>query len=110
MKKTWICVLGAMAAAGAAALLLGRKRDEEEPHGSGETHPAPPTAEEDTVAFPLKNKYADYSRGESDPIYRFELETPQGVREAVVSAEQYESCYIGDEVLCRETGRTLEVI
>ena len=69
-----------------------------------------PVDADKTIAFPLKNKYADYSRGENEPIYRFELDTPNGVKELTVSAEQYETYYIGDEIICRERGRELEIV
>ncbi len=106
MKKGTILALLATVAAGtAAAVLLGRQ----EPADAAPDESAPMDADQ-TVAFPLKNKYADYSGGESHPSYRFELETPNGVKEIAVSAEQYETYYIGDEVVCRERGRELEIV
>lgn len=111
MKKGTILGLAALAAAGAAAaVLLGRKDEAETPQGAGEPERTAPVDADKTVAFPLKNKYADYSHGESDPIYRFELETPNGVKEIVVNAEQYETYYIGDEVVCMEKGRDFEIV
>lgn len=110
MKKGTILGLAALAAAGAAAAVLLGKQDEAE---AAQTASAPETAPVDpdkTVAFPLKNKYADYSRGENDPVYRFELDTPNGVKEVVVNAEQYETYYIGDEVVCLETGRGYQIV
>ena len=111
MKKGTILGLAALAAAGAAAVvLLGRKDEAEMSQGAGAPERTAPVDADKTVAFPLKNKYADYSRGESDPIYRFELETPNGVKEIVVNAEQYETYYIGDEVVCVEKGRDFEIV
>lgn len=109
MNKKVLLGLGAALAAGAALVLLEKLSD---PAGAEEPQPEaePPFDPDATVAFPLKNKYADFSRGEQDPIYRFELETPNGVREVVVTEEQYNTCYIGDEVLCVETGAGYEVV
>ena len=110
MKKA-ILGLAALAAAGAAAaVLLGKKNEAETPQTAPAPERAVPVDPDKTVAFPLKNKYADYSRGENDPIYRFELDTPNGVKEVVVNAEQYEAYYIGDEIVCMEKGRDLEVV
>ena len=113
MKKGAIFGLAAaLAATAAAALLLGKRDDTAEPDSSArEAAPsAAPVDPDKTVAFPLKNKYADYSNGENSPVYRFELETPSGVKEVVVSAEQYETYYIGDEVVCLEKGRGYEIV
>ena len=111
MKKGAILGLAALTAAGTAAAVLIGKRDEAE---AQQTASAPervaPVDPDKTVAFPLKNKYADYSRGENDPIYRFELDTPNGVKEVVVDAEQYETYSIGDEVFCLETGRGYQIV
>ena len=106
MKKgTVFALFAALAAGAAAAVLLGRQ----ETADASPDESAPVDADK-TIAFPLKNKYADYSRGENDPTYRFELDTPNGVKEITVSAEQYETYYIGDEVVCRERGRELEIV
>ena len=111
MKKGTILGLAALAAAGAAAAVLLGKRDEAEaPQTAGSSERMAPVDPDKTVAFPLKNKYADYSRGENDPIYRCELDTPNGVKEVVVDAEQYETYYIGDEVVCLETGRGCQIV
>ena len=111
MRKGTILGLAALAAAGvAAAALLGRKDEAEAPQAAPAQEHAAPVDPDKTVAFLLKNKYADYSRGENDPIYRFELETPNGVKEVVVNAEQYETYYIGDEIVCLEKGRDFEVV
>ncbi len=109
MNRKTLFALGAALAAGAAVVLLGKLS---EPTGAEETQPEaePPFDPDATIAFPLKNKYADYSNGEQDPVYRFELETPDGVREVVVTEEQYNTCYIGDEVLCVETAAGYEVV
>ncbi len=113
MKKGTIALLaaaGAGALAFAAAKLLGTKDEPaDEPERKAEAPEAPLDADE-TVAFPLKNKYADYSRGESKPVYVFELETPNGTKELHASAEQYDTYYIGDEVVCRETGGGLAIV
>lgn len=110
MNRKTLLALGAALAAGAAAVaLLGKLSDPseaEEPQPEAE----PPFDPDATVAFPLRNKYADYSRGEQAPIYRFELETPAGVREVTVTEEQYNTCYIGDEVLCVEGAAGYEVV
>lgn len=109
MKKGAFFAIAAVLAAGAAVYLL-TKRDESAEQAAPAAQPAASFDPDKTVAFPLKNKYADFSRGENYPIYRFELDTPGGVKEVVVSAEQYDTCYIGDEVVCVETGRGLEVV
>ena len=111
MKRGTILGLVLLTAAGAAAMVLsGKKGDAEAAEAtSGSEHTAPVDPDK-TVAFPLKNKYADFSRGENDPVYRFELDTPNGVKEVVVDPEQYETYYIGDEVVCLETGRGLVIV
>lgn len=112
MKKGTVLGLALTLAAGAAAvLLLGRHGEAEEParETAAEKGPAPVDANK-TVAFPLKDKYADYSRGQDDPIYRFALDTPSGAKEITVNQTQYETYYIGDEVLCLETGHGLEIV
>ena len=106
MKKGVIIGLAALTAGAAAAMLLGRQNTP----APQEKADATPMDADKTVAFPLKNKYADYSHGENDPIYRFELETPGGVKEITVNAEQYETYYIGDEVVCVEQGRDLRIV
>ena len=100
MNRKTLFALGAALAAGAAVVLLGKLS---EPTGAEETQPEaePPFDPDATIAFPLKNKYADYSNGEQDPVYRFEV---------VVTEEQYNTCYIGDEVLCVETAAGYEVV
>lgn len=113
MKKSTI--LGATVILGAGALvamkLLGKREDEPSADaGAGPAEPERTVDPDKTIAFPLKNKYADYSRGENDPIYRFELETPNGVKEVVVAKADYETYYIGDEVVCLETGKGLEIV
>ena len=111
MRKGTILGLAALAAAGAAAaVLLGRNDETEAPQAAPAPEHAAPTDPDKTVAFPLKNKYADYSRGENDPVYRFELDTPNGVKEIAVNAEQYETYYIGDEIICLEKGRGFEIV
>ncbi len=111
MKKGTIALI-ATAAAGALALaalkLLGTT--DEPADGPERKEPAAPVDADETVAFPLKNKYADYSRGESEPAYIFELETPSGTKELRASAEQYDTYYIGDEVICRETNGGLAIV
>ena len=115
MKKKTLLGLAAVLAAGALAAvkLLGRPdaasaAPEDAPReGEGSAAPADP---EKTVAFPLKNKLADYSRGPDDPIYLFELETPSGTKELPVTRAHYETYYIGDEVICAETAKGLQVI
>ena len=108
MNKKTLLALGAALAAGAAVALLAKRSDPAET--AEEPEAAPPFDPDAAVAFPLKNKYADFSRGEQDPVYRFELETPNGVREVAVTEEQYNTCYIGDEVLCVETAAGYEVV
>ncbi len=71
MKKvTKLLGLAAALAASAAALVLLRRQDLEEAAPEEPEAPAPVDASR-TVAFPLKNKFADYSHGESEPTYRF---------------------------------------
>ena len=110
MKKTTILSLAAaLAAAAAGAALLGRRTETPAQEPEREEPPAPVDPDK-TVAFPLKNKYADYTRGEDQPVYRFELDTPNGVKEVEVTEAHYETYYIGDEVLCFDTPRGLEIV
>lgn len=111
MKKGTALGLAALAAAGAAtAVLIGKRTAAGAQRTTSASERVAPVHPDKTVAFLLKNKYADYSRGENDPVYRFELETPNGTREIVVNAEQYETYYIGDEVVCLEKGRGFEIV
>lgn len=100
MKKRVILSLAAALVAVPAALLAAKKWQQlpeaEEPEQDEDMR------EETTRSFPLKNKYADYSRGQDDPQYLFELETPEGVKEFPVTLAHYETYYIGDEVICIE--------
>ena len=108
MKKIILLSLTALLTAGvlAAVKLLG----EEETESAGELEQMPPIDPDKTVAFPLKNKFVDYSRGQDDPIYLFELETPSGTKEFAVTLAHYETYYIGDEVICAETEKGLQAI
>ncbi len=112
MKGKTLLGLAAVLAAGAVAAvkLLAVQETEEiiAPEREEET-PAPDDAEK-TVAYPLKNKFTDYSHGEKDPIYVFELETPEGVKEFHVTFAHYETYYIGDEVICLETDEGIKVL
>ncbi len=106
----------ALAAAGALAAwkLMGSETaehavEQRAPEHAAEPQHAPEDADK-TVAFPLKNKFVDYSRGQDDPVYLFELETPSGVKEFTVSFAHYETYYIGDEVICAETDHGLQVL
>ncbi len=113
MKKGTIALIAAAAAGALAfAALKLRGTQEDAPACEPEKTPAAPAPLDgnETVAFPLKNKYADYSRGESEPAYIFELETPRGTKELRASAEQYDTYYIGDEVVCRETDGGLAIV
>ena len=115
MKKKTLLGLAAVLAAGAfaAAKLFGQP-------DTASAAPADASSEKDgsavpvdpdkTVAFPLKNKFVDYSRGEDNPIYLFELETPFGTKELAVTWAHYETYYIGDEVICAETEKGLQAI
>lgn len=109
MRKKTLLGLAAVLAAGALAAvkLLGQPEADAPPEGDGFAASADP---EKTVAFPLKNKLVDYSRGQDDPIYLFELETPSGTKEFAVTLAHYETYYIGDEVICEETEKGLRVI
>ena len=112
MKKITLLGLTALFAAGvlAAVKLLGGEEAEGAPERAEEPEQAFPADPDKTVAFPLKNKFADYSRGQDDPIYLFELETPSGTKELAVTWAHYETYYIGDEVICVETEKGLQVI
>lgn len=115
MKKITLLGVTALLAAGALAAvkLLGQPDAEAgtpagaSPEQGGSAAPSDP---DKIVAFPLKNKFADYSRGQDDPVYLFELETPSGVKELAVTLAHYETYYIGDEVICAETEKGLQVI
>ena len=111
MKKITLLSLTALFAAGAfaAVKLLGQPSPAADtpPETDGSATPADPGK---TVAFPLKNKFVDYSRGPDDPVYLFELETPSGTKELAVTWAHYETYYIGDEVICAETGKGLQVV
>ena len=111
MKKITLLGLTALVAAGAlaAAKLLGQPDEAPDapPEKDGFAAPADP---DKTVAFPLKNNFVDYSRGQDDPVYLFELETPSGTKELAVELVHYETYYIGDEVICAETEKGLQVI
>ena len=110
MKKITRLALTALFAAGALAAvkLLSGEEAESAPERDGEQ--LPPVDPEKIAAFPLKNKFADYSRGQDDPVYLFELETPSGTKELAVTLAHYETYYIGDEVICAETEKGLQVI
>lgn len=69
-----------------------------------------PTDGDDTVAYPLKNKLTHQNAETGETTYIFELETPSGVKEMTVTWAHYETYYIGDEVICRETPNGLEVV
>lgn len=115
MKKKTLLGLAAVLTAGALAAvkLLGQPdtaSDAPADAPAGEGGSAFPGDPDRTVAFPLKNKFADYSRGQDDPIYLFELETPSGTKELPVTWAHYETYYIGDEVICAETDKGLRVV
>ena len=112
MKKITLLGLTALVAAGAfaAVKLLSGEEADGAPEQSGEQERMPPVDPDKTVAFPLKNKFADYSRGPGDPVYLFELETPSGTKELAVTLAHYETYYIGDEVICAETEEGLQAI
>lgn len=115
MKGKTILSLAVVLAAGACAALKLRGGESDAPAAQPRqpersAAPEAPTDGDKTVAFPLKNKYTDYSNGEKQPAYIFELETPQGVKELPVTWAHYETYYIGDEVICRETEHGPEVI
>lgn len=114
MKKIMLLGVTALLTAGALAAvkLLGQPdtaagAPADTASEGGVTAPADP---EKIVTFPLRNKFADYSRGQDDPIYLFELETPSGVKELAVTLAHYETYYIGDEVICAETENGLQAI
>ena len=115
MKKITLLGLTALLAAGAlAAVKLLEEPDAADDaladalsEGDGSGFPGDP---DKTVAYPLKNKFVDYSRGQDDPVYLFELETPSGTKEFAVTLAHYETYYIGDEVICAETEKGLQVI
>lgn len=111
MKKITLLALTALFAAGALAAvkLLSGEEAESAPERGGEPE-QPPADPDKIVAFPLKNKFADYSRGQDDPVYLFELETPSGTKELAVTLAHYETYYIGDEVICTETEKGLQVV
>ena len=111
MKKIALLGLTALFAAGAfaAVKLLGQTDADADASSEEDGFPAPADPDK-TVAFPLKNKYVDYSRGPDDPIYLFELEMPSGTKEIAVTLAHYETYYIGDEVICVETEKGLRVI
>ncbi|MBE7007759.1 MAG: hypothetical protein E7422_01200 [Ruminococcaceae bacterium] len=116
MKRGTLLGLTAVLAAGAyaAVKLLGQDRAQEapaapEPKPEPE-RPAAPTDADKTVAYPLKNKYTHHSDGAAEPTYIFELETPSGTKELTVTWAHYETYYIGDEVICTETDKGLEVV
>ena len=99
------------ACAFAAVKLLGQQ--DTAPAAPADAPPAKNGAPADsgkTAAFPLKNKYTGYPNGPDDPVYLFELETPSGTKEVVVSKANYEMYYIGDEVVCAETEKGLQVV
>ena len=112
MKKITLLGLTALFAAGvlAAVKLLVGEEAESAPERAEEPGRTPPVDPDKVAAFPLKNKFADYSRGPDDPVYLFELETPSGTREFAVTLAHYETYYIGDEVICAETEKGLQVI
>lgn len=112
MKKITLLGLTALLAAGACAAVhfLGQEEAESAPETAAASAPEPPTEGDKTVAFPLKNKFVDYSRGQDDPVYLFELDTPSGVKELAVTFAHYETYYIGDEVICAETAKGLQVL
>ena len=111
MKKITLLGLTALLAAGAFATvkLLGQP-DAETDTPAEENASAAPADPGKTVAFPLKNKFVDYSRGQDDPVYLFELETPSGTKELAVTLAHYETYYIGDEVICVETEKGLRAL
>ncbi len=112
MKKATLLGMTALLAAGALAAwkLLGQDETDAAPACAPEEPASAPEDDDRTVAFPLKNKFVDYSRGQDDPVYLFELDTPGGVKELAVTFAHYETYYIGDEVLCTETPQGLQVL
>ena len=118
MKKGNLILAAAVLAAGAYAMsriLASPSAVVEAPSGqsipTGEEGAGPaPTDGDDTVAYPLKNKLTHQAADSEEPTYIFELETPSGVKELKVTWAHYETYYIGDEVICRETPNGLEVV
>ena len=114
-KKALLGLAAALATAGALAAVKLLGQPDTAPAAPAEAPLAKngPTAPSDpgrTVAFPLKNKYTGYSSGPDAPVYLFELETPSGTTEVVVSNANYEMYYIGDEDVCAETEKGLQVV
>ena len=115
MKKKALLGLAAALAAGALATVKLLGQPDTAPVASaeaplaknGSTAPSDPGK---TVAFPLKNKYTGYPGGPDAPVYLFELETPSGTKEIAVTKANYEMYYIGDEVVCAETEKGLQVV
>lgn len=113
MKRGTLLGLTLALAAGALAAvkLLGQEEMAQAvPDAGEETRPAAPTDGNKTVAYPLKNKYSQHAAGTDETIYIFELETPSGGKELPVTWAHYETYYIGDEVICMETDKGLEVV
>lgn len=110
-KKTiaGLASLLGLGVAAAAVLLLGRRADTAENDAPGPS-PEMDAEAENLISFPLKDKYADYSRGVDDPDYVFTLDTPNGAKEVKATKTHYDSYYIGDEVVCRDTGRGFEIV
>ena len=104
---TVLGLVTALAATAAAAVILGKNLPEEE---IVPEDPMPEVDPDKMVAYPLKNKYVDYSKGENSPNWLFELETPNGIKEIPVTEAHYETYYIGDEVICLETEKGPEVV
>lgn len=114
MKKGTLLGLTLALAAGtfAAVKLLGQEETAQDAANSAaeEARLAAPTDGDKTVAYPLKNKYTHHAAGSEETTYIFELETPGGTKELPVSWAHYETYYIGDEVICAETEKGLEVV
>jgi len=111
MHKRTLLALGAALAAIPVALKaaeLWNKLPEEEIAKPDEAMSG--AAADNLVSCPLKNKYLDFTEGEMNPHYMFELETPTGVREFQVTQAHYETYYIGDEVICTEENGKLIVV
>ncbi len=100
-KRTVMLGLAALAAGAAAAVLLTADRKPEEPRPETPEDRHVPADADRTIACTLKCKHTDHTGGE--PVYRFELETPDGVKEYEVTRAHYETYCVGDEVLCEET-------
>lgn len=105
-KKTILSIAAALVAIPAA--LLAAKKWQELPEQEV-AEPDENVTQEKMVSYPLKNKYMDFSAGEDQPRYLFELETPDGAREFEVTLAHYETYYIGDEVICMEENGHLSV-